>query len=134
MTQSEQDNSGVRVPPPLVYVLVLAVGLALHFVFPVNYMPLGWVQLAVGLPLGASAVLQHANEKVQQRRGVAAKERLECCPVTGLEGEHELRVFVVHPGAPLPAGNWNRPAAPKLRPGSRRLAPPRAATDKPSDY
>ena len=55
MTQSEQDNSGVRVPPPLVYVLVLAVGLALHFVFPVNYMPLGWVQLAVGLPVAAIA-------------------------------------------------------------------------------
>ena len=51
MEQTEQDNSGVRVPPPLVYVLVLVVGSALHFIYPVQYLTLGWVQLAVGLPI-----------------------------------------------------------------------------------
>ena len=51
MKQNEQDNSGVKVPPPLVYVLVFVVGLALHFIFPVRFLPFGWVQLAVGLPI-----------------------------------------------------------------------------------
>ncbi len=42
-------------PPPLVYVLILAVGLALHFIYPLRFLPLGWVQLAVGLPVLAFA-------------------------------------------------------------------------------
>lgn len=55
MKQNEQDNSGVKVPPPLIYALVLVVGLTLHFVFPVRFLPLGWIQLAVGLPIAGIA-------------------------------------------------------------------------------
>ena len=57
MKQNAQDSSGVKVPPPLIYALVFVVGLAFHFIFPVDFLPFGWVQLlAIGLPIGGIAV------------------------------------------------------------------------------
>ena len=48
----------LRIPPPLVMLLLIAVGLTVHFSFPRRLLPEGWVQLAAGLPLvGLGVVL-----------------------------------------------------------------------------
>jgi protein-S-isoprenylcysteine O-methyltransferase Ste14 len=44
------------IPPPLVAVLLIGVGLGVHFAFPTRLLPEGWIQLLVGLPLVAVGV------------------------------------------------------------------------------
>ena len=51
MERNEPDNPGVIAHPPFIYLVALAVGLALHFAVPVRFLPAIWVQLAIGLPL-----------------------------------------------------------------------------------
>lgn len=43
-------------PPPLVALLLITVGLGLHFVFPVLLLPEGWVQFVVAVPLAVLGV------------------------------------------------------------------------------
>jgi protein-S-isoprenylcysteine O-methyltransferase Ste14 len=51
----EPDTSGIRVPPPVYYLAAFLIGVALEFVFPTNWPPLG-VRLAIGL-IGVAAWL-----------------------------------------------------------------------------
>ena len=51
-----QDKAGVIAPPPLLYLVPLVVGLVIHLLVPIRVLPLGWVQLAVGLPLMGAAL------------------------------------------------------------------------------
>ena len=51
MEKNEPDNAGVIAHPPIIYLVALVVGLAIHFAVPVRFLPTGWVQLAIGLPL-----------------------------------------------------------------------------------
>ncbi len=61
MKKSGRDTPRVLVPPPLLYAVPLAIGLAFHFAFPARFLPAGWVQLALGLPLVAVAVVLYAT-------------------------------------------------------------------------
>lgn len=55
MNDTERDNAGVIAPPPLIYLAPLALGLVLHRVRPVAFLPrpiarvLGWPLLACGI-------------------------------------------------------------------------------------
>lgn len=55
MTEHSSAEGPVKpalgVPPPLVTLLLLGVGLAIHFAFPQRIFPEGWVQFAVGIPV-----------------------------------------------------------------------------------
>ncbi len=51
-----QDKAGVIAPRPLMYLVPLVVGLVIHLLVPIRVLPLGWVQLAVGLPLMGAAL------------------------------------------------------------------------------
>src|SRR5215208_7759611 len=57
MSNRKQDNPGIRVPPPLIYLLPLVLGLLLDRRFHVPFLPrslasgLGWSLLASGLAL-----------------------------------------------------------------------------------
>ena len=59
MNQSERDNAGVIAPPGFFNMLLVA-GLVLHFVFPVHFLPPGWLQLAIGLPLIGIGIILNA--------------------------------------------------------------------------
>ena len=61
MKQRNPDTPGVIAPPPLILLATLVAGLALHFAFPVRFLPVGWMQLAIGLPLIAVALLFAAS-------------------------------------------------------------------------
>ncbi len=41
----------VKVPPPLLFLIPFLIGVAVQLTMPIHLMPLGWVQLAAGLPL-----------------------------------------------------------------------------------
>ncbi len=51
MIQDEQDNAGSFAAPIYIHVVPLVLGIVLHFVFPLRFLPHGWLPLAVGLPL-----------------------------------------------------------------------------------
>jgi len=55
MTEHSSAEGPVKpplgIPPPLVTLLLLGVGLAIHFAFPQRIFPEGWVQFAVGIPV-----------------------------------------------------------------------------------
>ena len=41
----------MKVPPPLLFLIPFLIGVAVQLAVPIRFLPLGWVQLAVGLPL-----------------------------------------------------------------------------------
>jgi protein-S-isoprenylcysteine O-methyltransferase Ste14 len=41
----------LRIKPPLIALALIAVGVVVHLLSPVHFLPTGWLQLAVGLPL-----------------------------------------------------------------------------------
>ena len=45
------DKAPVKVPPPLLFLIPFLIGVAVQLAVPIRFLPLGWVQLAVGLPL-----------------------------------------------------------------------------------
>ena len=49
--RDEPDHAGVIAFPPLIFLITFVAGLALHFAFSMRFLPGGWVQLAVGLPI-----------------------------------------------------------------------------------
>ena len=51
MNEDESHGPGAVLAPPRVYLATLIAGLVIHFLFPVRFLPLGWIQLAAGLPL-----------------------------------------------------------------------------------
>lgn len=46
----DADNSGVKAPPPLIFLPPLLLGLALHFVIPLPFLPTVLFQLVIGIP------------------------------------------------------------------------------------
>ena len=73
MNENEPDGARVVAPPPFLYVVPLVAGLALHFVFPLRFLPLGWLQLAIGLPLVAVGIVlfqSTARTMMRARTGV----------------------------------------------------------------
>ena len=50
MNQDKQDNAGSIAAPVKIYLVPLVSGLVLHFVFPLRFLPSGWLPLAIGLP------------------------------------------------------------------------------------
>jgi protein-S-isoprenylcysteine O-methyltransferase Ste14 len=51
MIQDENDNAGSIAEPKYIYLVPLVLGIVLHFVFPLRFLPHGWLPLAIGLPL-----------------------------------------------------------------------------------
>jgi len=47
----DDDNSGVKAPPPLIFLPPLLLGLALHFVIPLPFLPTVLLQLVIGIPI-----------------------------------------------------------------------------------
>ena len=47
----DADNSGVKAPPPLIFLPPLLLGLALHFVIPLPFLPTVLLQLVIGIPI-----------------------------------------------------------------------------------
>ena len=48
---SSPDKAQVTVPPPLFFLVPFGVGVAVQLAVPIRFLPLGWIQLAAGLPL-----------------------------------------------------------------------------------
>ena len=65
---SARDHANVRFFPPLAYAAPMAAGLAVHFAFSDRFLPQGWVQLAVGLPLMAASGLLAVWGSMTMRR------------------------------------------------------------------
>jgi protein-S-isoprenylcysteine O-methyltransferase Ste14 len=57
MNEGEQDNSGSIAPPVYIYFVPLVVGIILHFVFPLRFLPRGWLPVAIGLPLSVIGII-----------------------------------------------------------------------------
>ena len=51
MNQDKRDNAGSIAAPVKIYLVPLVSGLVLHFVFPLRFLPLGWLPLVIGLPV-----------------------------------------------------------------------------------
>jgi protein-S-isoprenylcysteine O-methyltransferase Ste14 len=51
------DHAGVRLPPPLIYVVLFGIGLALHQFVPLAFPPAALARLAALMLLGAGIVL-----------------------------------------------------------------------------
>jgi protein-S-isoprenylcysteine O-methyltransferase Ste14 len=72
VSNGERDNAGVVVPPPLIYLGPLILGLLLNRKFPVPFLPyrvaciLGWPLVGGGLLLGSWSfrALRHAGTPV----------------------------------------------------------------------
>ena len=47
----DDDNSGVKAPPSLIFLPPLLLGLALHFVIPLPFLPTILLQLMIGIPI-----------------------------------------------------------------------------------
>ena len=47
----DADNSGVKAPPPLIFLAPLVLGLVLHFVVPLPFLPTVLLQLVIGIPI-----------------------------------------------------------------------------------
>ncbi len=61
MNSSENDHAGVVAPPPLIYAAGLGVGLTLHWLAPIGFLPrtiarpLGWLLIGLAAVPGLSA-------------------------------------------------------------------------------
>ena len=51
LNQDKQDSAGSIAAPAIIYLVPLVSGLVLHFVFPVRFLPRGWLPLTIGLPV-----------------------------------------------------------------------------------
>lgn len=51
MKAQKIEETGIFRVPPLIYIVPFIVGLVLHFVVPLPFLPEGWIQLAIGLPI-----------------------------------------------------------------------------------
>ena len=51
MVDNITDRAPVKVPPPLFFLVPFGVGVALQFAVPQAFLPTGWLQLAIGLPI-----------------------------------------------------------------------------------
>jgi protein-S-isoprenylcysteine O-methyltransferase Ste14 len=54
---STQDNPGVIAPPPLIYAGALAIGLFVHWLFPVKFLPRAVAHLLGRISMGISGIL-----------------------------------------------------------------------------
>ncbi len=79
MEDMRHETAGVWVPPPLVYAAGVAVGLWLHGRYPIDVLPagirpVGWILIAAGVLLSASAIrlFRKAGTTVNPRRPVHA--------------------------------------------------------------
>ncbi len=50
-TGPNADNSGVKAPPPLILLPPLVLGLALHFIIPLPFLPTVLLQLVIGIAI-----------------------------------------------------------------------------------
>jgi protein-S-isoprenylcysteine O-methyltransferase Ste14 len=57
MNDGEQDNAGSIAAPVYIYLVPLVVGIVLHFVFPLPFLPGGWLPLAIGLSLSVIGII-----------------------------------------------------------------------------
>ncbi len=69
---SDRDHANVRFFPPLAYAAPMAAGLAMHFAFSDRFLPQGWWQMAVGLPLMVAAGLLAVWASMTMRRAGTA--------------------------------------------------------------
>ena len=51
MNTQEKERPGIFPFPPAIYLVPLVIGLILHFAFPLRLLPVGWLQIAIGLPI-----------------------------------------------------------------------------------
>ncbi len=54
---STQDNPGVIAPPPLIYAGALAIGLIMHWLFPMKFFPRAGAHLLGRVSIGISGIL-----------------------------------------------------------------------------
>ena len=57
MSHQEADTPKLWAPQPVFFFAPLVAGLALQFVSPIRFLPTGWVQFAIGVPIIIPAVL-----------------------------------------------------------------------------
>ena len=67
------DKAPVKVPPPLFFLVPFLVGVGVQLAVPIHFLPLGWLQLAAGVPL---AVMGLAVSLAAARTLVGAKTDL----------------------------------------------------------
>lgn len=60
MNQDTKDNAGSIAAPVQIYLLPLVSGLILHFIFPIRFLPRGWLPLAIGLPVIVIGIILNA--------------------------------------------------------------------------
>jgi len=51
MNQDKRNHAGSIAAPVKIYLVPLVSGLILHFVFPLSFLPRGWLPLVIGLPV-----------------------------------------------------------------------------------
>ena len=51
MVDKATDRAPVKVPSPLFFLIPFGVGVGLQFAVPQAFLPTGWLQLAIGLPI-----------------------------------------------------------------------------------
>lgn len=62
MVEKDRDTAGILAPPPLIYALPLGLGLLLHALYPVGFLPwtalrhLGWPLIGIGIAFVLGAV------------------------------------------------------------------------------
>ena len=64
----DADSSGVKAPPPLILLPPLLLGLALHFVVPLPFLPTVLLQLVIGIPIMFLAGVLVASAVLTMRR------------------------------------------------------------------
>jgi protein-S-isoprenylcysteine O-methyltransferase Ste14 len=64
-----KDTAGVVTLPPLIYTGFLSLGLLLHALFPVRFLPPKWAKLIGGALIGSSLMVGQAAFRTMQRAG-----------------------------------------------------------------
>jgi protein-S-isoprenylcysteine O-methyltransferase Ste14 len=57
LTSNPTDHAGVRVPPPLIYVVLFGLGIALHWLAPLTFLPIIPARAAALIFLGCGVLL-----------------------------------------------------------------------------
>lgn len=76
MAAQAQDNAGLRIPPPLLYVAPLGLGVLLNLVFPVRLLPTGTALLVGGGIAVLSFALGLPAFLLMRRAGTSVKPHL----------------------------------------------------------